>query len=89
MFKRGDVFSNTALDLRKSGTESNKFLIGAYGEGDDPVFTALKTVTFSAYNDSVDFAVVAVQSYPRYILINGDWQAMGRYPNSTYLTYTS
>lgn len=39
LFKKGEVFSGTRLDIKKGGTESNPLVIGAYGEGENPIIS--------------------------------------------------
>ena len=92
LFNKGDTWSGTITkgsvgSAGKSGTAGNRITYGSYGEGEKPIITSLQTVNFSAYNDTVDYVVIATESNPNYILINGVWTAMGRYPNNNYLYF--
>lgn len=91
LFKRGDTFYGT-LRINQSGTSGNPITFGAYGFGDKPVITGLKSVTawtdlgFNVWQSS---SAVSALNYSNIVVINDANTPMGRYPNSGYLTYQS
>lgn len=40
LFKRGEVFTDTTLRIKKGGTVSTPMVVGAYGSGEKPVFNS-------------------------------------------------
>lgn len=89
LFNRGDTFSGT-ITIGKTGTAANRITYGAYGEGDNPIFNGLETVSgWTSQGDTIYYKTVSAQSRFNYIIIDGKWYAMGRYPNSTFLYYES
>lgn len=95
LLKRGETFYGN-INVASSGSTGSPIVIGAYGSGDKPVITSL--VTFSkwvskgngiweSYNSSFNSEV-------RTVLLDGEQQELGRYPNSNagnkgYLTFES
>ncbi len=89
LFNRGDVFYGT-ITITKSGSAGNPIYIGAYGAGAKPIITGF--ITVSAWTnlgsniwESLD--AVSTLSTCNIVKINGVNTAMGRYPNTGYLTY--
>jgi len=93
LLKRGETFYGSII-VNKSGTSGSPIVIGAFGSGNKPVITSLATLSgwiskgngiYESYNSSLGAAVNTV-------LINGDPQELGRFPNSNasnkgYLLY--
>lgn len=91
LFNRGDTFYGT-ITVKESGASGNHIILGAYGSGADPIIYGYTQLTsWVAYNDSVDYALIACESATNnMVTINGVNTAMGRYPDSgTWLTYES
>lgn len=98
LLKRGDVFYGSIV-ANSSGSAGSPIVIGAYGSGDKPVITSLVTLTdWSAdgtkkgvYESAPNSSLGSVVST---VLLNGEVQELGRYPNSDapnkgYLTIDS
>ena len=90
LFKRGDTFSGT-ITITRSGSPGNPIIISAYGTGAYPVisgFTALSgwiNISGNIWQASVSTGKTDLNMF----IINGVQYGMGRYPNSTYLSYES
>jgi hypothetical protein len=90
LFKRGDTF-NGRIIVSKPGSASLPIIFGAYGGGTNPIISGLVTlslwsvVTAGIYQSSCPSCSVNVNM----VTLNGDQQAMGRYPNSGYLAFQS
>ncbi|MCI5054861.1 MAG: right-handed parallel beta-helix repeat-containing protein [Flavobacteriales bacterium] len=95
LFKRGDVF-NGMIQPNVSGTNGNPIVFGAYGNGAKPVisgFTELTSWTNQGggiYESNTSLNVSELNM----LLIDGQNQRMGRYPNydspnKGYLTLTN
>lgn len=83
LLKRGETFYGS-IDVSKSGAKGSPIVIGDYGTGDKPVITSLVKLTkwvskgngiWESYNGSLGSNVSMV-------LINGEEQELGRFPNS-------
>lgn len=89
-FKRGDVFPGNII-IKKSGTLALPIQFNAYGTGDKPVISGLTTIKNwnslgnNLYRTNCESCIIDNNLF----LINNDPQNLGRYPNSTYLTYES
>lgn len=84
LFKRGDTFYGTLL-ITKSGTSSAPVVLGAYGSGDKPVVSGFtKIAGWASVGSGVYESSSALPSKKvNVVLMNGDVQQMGRYPNAT------
>jgi parallel beta-helix repeat protein len=82
LFKRGDVFSGT-LKIGISGWGKN-VVIGAYGEGVNPEIIGLyKLHNWEMLQSNVWVADYNTkESFPGLLLIDGEIQQIGRYPNA-------
>lgn len=90
LFNRGDSW-NEELHITSSGTDGSPIVVGAYGTGNKPVITGFQTVTgFTNISGNV-WRIVASNSVDslKEVLLNGTQAIKARYPNSSYLTYTS
>ncbi len=95
LLKRGETFYGSII-VNKSGTSGSPITIGAYGSGNKPIITSLVSLSgwvskgsgiFESYNS-------ALGSKLNMVLLNGQEQELGRYPNSNasskgYLHYES
>ena len=91
LFKRGDTFYGS-ITISRSGSSGSPITIGAYGTGANPVITGFTTVsawTNLGSNIWESTSAVSALSYTNMVVINGVNTAMGRYPNTGYLTYQS
>jgi parallel beta-helix repeat protein len=87
LFRRGDTFYGT-IYITKSGSSGNNIIIGAYGDGSDPVITGLETLeSWTNETGGIWSKSIECESIPKYILINNFGYAMGRYPNNSFLFY--
>ncbi|HVS91710.1 MAG TPA: right-handed parallel beta-helix repeat-containing protein [Mucilaginibacter sp.] len=89
LLKRNDVFYGQII-VAKSGTSSRPITIGAYGAGAKPVVTGFITVskwTDLGANIWESTSAVSSSAACNMVVINGSNTAMGRYPNSGYLSY--
>ncbi len=86
LLKRGDIFYGSIV-VSSSGTASAPIVIGAYGSGNKPVITSLVTLSGWSANDTYkgvygSTPVSSVGSNVNMVLLNGQVQPLGRYPNS-------
>ncbi|MDP4283530.1 MAG: right-handed parallel beta-helix repeat-containing protein [Bacteroidota bacterium] len=91
LFNRGDVFYGSII-VNKSGSSGSPITLGAYGTGANPVITGFTTVsswTNLGSNIWESTSAVSTLPYTNMVVINGVNTAMGRYPNTGYLTYQS
>ncbi len=90
LFKRGEVFYG-AIILKESGTPLRPIVISAYGNGAKPVITGFKKLDLwtSIGNGIYESPYISGSSSNNMIVMNGIPQAMGRFPNSGYLSYES
>lgn len=90
LFMKGDTFGGT-IKVTKSGTTSKPIVFSAYGNGAVPVisgFTKLSSWTNKSTN--IWQAIVPTSNtILNVVTIDGIQYGMGRYPNSTFLTYES
>ncbi|WP_460514670.1 malectin domain-containing carbohydrate-binding protein [Cyclobacterium sediminis] len=82
LFKRGETFYGS-LHLSASGTASSPILVGEYGSGTKPILTSFQTIDKwkplgNGLYESTEFLNTATVQV---LLINGQRQEMGRYPN--------
>lgn len=90
-FKRGDTFYGKLI-ISNSGSSGSPITYGTYGTGANPVITGF--VTVSGWTDlgfNVWQSTNEVSTLPdcNMVLINNINIAMGRYPNTGWLTYQS
>jgi len=91
LFKRGDTFYGS-ITVSNSGAAGNPITYGAYGTGENPVITGFNNVTkWTNLGGNIWESTNAVSALSKcnMVVINGVNTAMGRYPNSGYLTYQS
>ncbi|HWH63907.1 MAG TPA: hypothetical protein VNS50_11560, partial [Ginsengibacter sp.] len=91
LLKRDDIFYGT-LTANKSGASGSPITIGAYGTGANPVITGFTNVTaWTNLGSNIweSASAVSTLSTCNLVVINGVNTAMGRYPNTGYLTYQS
>jgi hypothetical protein len=89
LFKRGDVFYGS-LKISQPGASANQIVFDAYGTGAAPVITGFTTVSsWSNLGNNIweSSSTISALSTANMVLINGVNTAMGRYPNTGYLTY--
>ncbi|MEO6453707.1 MAG: Ig-like domain-containing protein [Ginsengibacter sp.] len=84
LLKRGETFYGSINIDNNSGTATSPIVIGAFGTGNRPVITGLKTLAtwasvgngiYESYNSAFDTTV-------NMVLLDGDEQQIGRYPNT-------
>jgi parallel beta-helix repeat protein len=98
LLRRGDTFTGS-FTVGASGTATAPIVISAYGTGARPVITGLTTLTGWTLIDAArgiweSASNTSLRSTLSTVLLNGNMQAMGRYPNDDatnggYLTYQS
>jgi hypothetical protein len=95
LFKRGDVFYGSLI-ANASGTSGGRIVIGAYGSGTKPLFTGfINAQNWTNIGNGVwQYSVPTSANYLNLVKINGQNQAMGRFPNADaanggYLSYES
>ncbi len=91
LFKRGDTFYGS-ITVNNSGTKENPITYGAYGTGENPVISGFTNVTnWTNLGNNIWESTDAVSTLPtcNMVVINGVNTAMGRWPNSGYLTFQS
>src|SRR5882724_11663991 len=90
LFKSGETF-NGAINVTRSGSLSFPIVFGAYGSGPMPVISGLSSLSLWSETSKGVYKTISTSHLPemKMLLLNGIQQAMGRYPNSGYLTYQS
>lgn len=91
LFKRGDTFYGS-FTISVSGTSAKPIVLSAYGTGADPVITGFSNVTaWTNIGGNIWESSSAISSLStcNMVVINGVNTAMGRYPNSGYLSFQS
>ena len=91
LLNRGDVFYGS-ITINKSGVSGSPIIIGAYGTGEKPLITGFTTVGAwinPGSNIWESTSAVSALNEMNMVVINGVNTAMGRYPNTGYLTYQS
>lgn len=86
LLKRGESFYGS-ITVNKSGSANSPIVIGAYGTGNKPVITSLVTLSDwtanKAYNGVFESSANAsLGTTVNMVLLNGEVQQLGRYPNS-------
>jgi uncharacterized protein YjdB len=88
LFKRNEAFYGS-IKVRKSGISTRPIVLGAYGIGSKPVidgFTTLSAWTASG-NGIFQCAAAACSPKVNMVTVNGTQKALGRYPNTGYLSF--
>jgi len=91
LFNRGDTFYGS-ITISNSGMAGNPITFSAYGIGEKPVITGFTNVTkWINLGNNIWESTDAVSTLAtcNMVVINGANTAMGRWPNSGYLTYQS
>ena len=87
LFKRGEVFYG-AIKVTKSGAVFAPIYLGAYGKGSRPEISGLSQLTsWKPVTNGIYEAACAPGS--NMLILNGKQQALGRFPNTGYLTVQS
>ena len=90
LFERGGIFKGELI-ITSSGDANNTLYFGAYGAGEKPIIKGAKTidsweiVSGNIWSASCPNFSKGIHS----ILINNEYQAVGRFPNSSYNTISS
>ncbi|HEX8316629.1 MAG TPA: right-handed parallel beta-helix repeat-containing protein, partial [Flavisolibacter sp.] len=84
LFKRGDVFVGNII-VSESGNPAKPITLAAYGSGEKPVITGFVSVGgwHSVGNNIYEADVPNAGSEVNVVTFNGNFQPVGRYPNST------
>lgn len=89
LFKRGDTW-NDSLRIYNSGSSGNPIVIGAYGTGVKPVISGFVNLSMSSIGSNLyTGTLVSNVGLQNTILVNGEFKAKSRYPQSTFLSTTS
>lgn len=91
LFKRGDAFYGS-ITVSNSGTAGNPITFSAYGTGENPIITGFTNVTkWTNLGNNIWESTYPVSTLPtcNIVVVNGVNTAMGRWPNTGYLTYHS
>jgi len=89
LFNRGDTFYGT-LNISRSGIASNPITISAYGTGADPIISGFTTLTsWSSSGGGIFKSPITSSTTINMVTLDGVPQALGRYPNTGYLTFES
>ena len=88
LFRAGDIFFGV-INVKKSGTVLSPIVFASYGDGENAVISCLNNISTwkNAGNGIYESACPDCISGNNILSINGNPQAIGRYPNSGYLTY--
>ena len=90
LFRKGDSFYGT-ITVKNSGTAGSPIIYGAYGTGANPVISGFTTITGWTNEGGGIYskAVTAQSDTTNIVTVNGVNTAMGRWPNTGYMTYES
>lgn len=92
LFKRGETFFGNLI-AGESGTLASNIIIGAYGATNlvNPIITGFTQLsTWADQGSNIWKATVpTVNNVIKTVIINGKQYAIGRYPNTGWLTYES
>ena len=78
------------LAINQSGTAGHPIVITKYGTGANPVITGFTTISgWTDEGGGIYSKVITSESQTNMVTIDGVQYGVGRYPNSTYLTYES
>jgi parallel beta-helix repeat protein len=89
-FKKGDGWYGTLI-AAYSGSVGSPIVYTTYGTGATPTITGFTTITSGWTNEGggIYSKVITAESQTNMVTIDGVQYGMGRYPNSTFLTYES
>jgi len=90
LFHRGEIFYGS-INAKRSGSSSLPIVVSCYGTGDAPVISAFArlsswTLKAEGIYESTCASCVATDNI---LIINGNLQTLGRYPNKGYLSFQS
>lgn len=88
LLKRGETFYGS-ITVNRSGTSSAPIVIGAYGAGNKPVITGFVSLTLASSGNNIYESQALTAAAVNVLTLNGAMQAMGRFPNSGYLSFES
>jgi parallel beta-helix repeat protein len=90
LFQKGDTFYGT-ITVKNSGSVGNPITFGAYGAGANPILTGFTTITGWTNEGKGIYSktITSESSTDNIVTINGVNTAMGRWPNTGYMTYES
>lgn len=90
LFKSGETFYGT-IEVNKSGTSALPIVIGSYGTGEKPIITGLKTISgWTNLGGNIwESSATDCKSTLNMVTLDGNIQLVGRFPNTTLLTYES
>ena len=89
LFKKGDGWYGV-LNINQSGSVGNVIKFSTYGTGSTPTITGFTTISgWTDEGNGIYSKVITSDSQTNMVTIDGVEYGMGRYPNSTYLTYES
>jgi len=95
LFKCGDEFTGT-IKIQKSGSSTSPIVFGSYDKGNQPVINGFTTASsWTSVGSGIwECTVPATKTGVKMVLLNNNFQPIGRYPNATatnggYLNYES
>jgi hypothetical protein len=89
LFEKGGSW-NESLNPPSSGSSGNVITFGSYGTGANPMITGFQTLSgWTNVGDIWSSTFTNSVRYQNTVYINGAIRAKGRYPNNSYLTFTS
>ena len=78
------------LNINQSGTVGHPIVVTKYGTGVNPVITGFTTISgWTDEGGGIYSKVITSDSQTNMVTIDGVQYGVGRYPNTTYLTYES
>ena len=87
LFKSGESFYGT-INVGKAGTNGNKIVIGAFGNGVQPVITGFTTLSgWTNEGGGIYSKIITSEAQTNMVTMDGVQLAMGRYPDGNYLSY--
>jgi parallel beta-helix repeat protein len=89
LFNKGDTFYGTII-ITHSGSVGSPIIYGAYGTGANPIITGFTIITgWTNEGSSIYSKVITSEAQTNMVTVDGINTGMGRYPDATYLTYTT
>jgi len=89
LFKKGDTFYGTLTTI-STGSSGSTIIYGAYSTGANPIITGFTTITeWVNEGNGIYSKIITSEAQTNMVTVDGLNIAMGRYPNTGYLTFES
>ena len=76
LFKRGETWTDSGLDIHHSGTTENPVIIGAYGAGPKPVIDGSRDFGGSAMSSIYSASYITIQDFRITNMVHGNYDGI-------------